>query len=73
MRLRNGTFLTVVLFGLCGLISLSWYTAFSNSKENGAIQWISINNKVYRRGGTQRIHPPYTTAKWLWIWRTSTH
>ncbi|KAM9412854.1 alpha-1,3-mannosyl-glycoprotein 4-beta-N-acetylglucosaminyltransferase B [Salvelinus alpinus] len=32
MRLRNGTFLTVVLFGLCGLISLSWYTAFSNSK-----------------------------------------
>uniref|UniRef100_A0A673NR44 Alpha-1,3-mannosyl-glycoprotein 4-beta-N-acetylglucosaminyltransferase B-like n=1 Tax=Sinocyclocheilus rhinocerous TaxID=307959 RepID=A0A673NR44_9TELE len=34
MRLRNGTFLTVSLFGLCGLISLSWYTAFSNSKGN---------------------------------------
>uniref|UniRef100_A0A8C2EGH0 Alpha-1,3-mannosyl-glycoprotein 4-beta-N-acetylglucosaminyltransferase B n=1 Tax=Cyprinus carpio TaxID=7962 RepID=A0A8C2EGH0_CYPCA len=34
MRLRNGTFLTVLLFGLCGLISLSWYTAFSNSKGN---------------------------------------
>uniref|UniRef100_A0A6Q2XDS4 MGAT4 A/B/C C-terminal domain-containing protein n=1 Tax=Esox lucius TaxID=8010 RepID=A0A6Q2XDS4_ESOLU len=33
MRLRNGTFLTVILFGLCGLISLSWYTAFSNSKD----------------------------------------
>uniref|UniRef100_A0A8C5CVT9 Alpha-1,3-mannosyl-glycoprotein 4-beta-N-acetylglucosaminyltransferase B n=1 Tax=Gadus morhua TaxID=8049 RepID=A0A8C5CVT9_GADMO len=32
MRLRNGTFLTVLLFCLCGLISLSWYTAFSNSK-----------------------------------------
>uniref|UniRef100_A0AAY4BQG2 MGAT4 A/B/C C-terminal domain-containing protein n=1 Tax=Denticeps clupeoides TaxID=299321 RepID=A0AAY4BQG2_9TELE len=32
MRLRNGTFLTVFLFGLCGLISLSWYTAFSSSK-----------------------------------------
>lgn len=32
MRIRNGTFLTVLLFGLCGLISLSWYTAFSNSK-----------------------------------------
>uniref|UniRef100_A0A4W4HH88 MGAT4 A/B/C C-terminal domain-containing protein n=1 Tax=Electrophorus electricus TaxID=8005 RepID=A0A4W4HH88_ELEEL len=34
MRLRNGTFLTILLFGLCGLISLSWYTAFSNSKGN---------------------------------------
>lgn len=32
MRLRNGTFLTVILFALCGFISLSWYTAFSNSK-----------------------------------------
>ncbi|KAL6479959.1 hypothetical protein MHYP_G00109920 [Metynnis hypsauchen] len=32
MRLRNGTFLTVLVFGLCGLFSLSWYTAFSNPK-----------------------------------------
>uniref|UniRef100_A0AAR2JBH4 MGAT4 A/B/C C-terminal domain-containing protein n=1 Tax=Pygocentrus nattereri TaxID=42514 RepID=A0AAR2JBH4_PYGNA len=34
MRLRNGTFLTVLVFGLCGLFSLSWYTAFSNPKGN---------------------------------------
>uniref|UniRef100_A0A3B1KI87 Alpha-1,3-mannosyl-glycoprotein 4-beta-N-acetylglucosaminyltransferase B n=1 Tax=Astyanax mexicanus TaxID=7994 RepID=A0A3B1KI87_ASTMX len=34
MRLRNGTFLTVLVFGLCGLVSLSWYTAFSNPKGN---------------------------------------
>lgn len=32
MRFRNGTFVTVLVFGLCGLISLSWYTAYSNSK-----------------------------------------
>lgn len=32
MRLRNGTFLTALVFGLCGLFSLSWYTAFSNPK-----------------------------------------
>ncbi|KAI3351125.1 hypothetical protein L3Q82_005603 [Scortum barcoo] len=33
MRLRNVSFLTVLLFGLCGLVSLSWYTAFSSSRE----------------------------------------
>uniref|UniRef100_A0A3B4XQQ2 Alpha-1,3-mannosyl-glycoprotein 4-beta-N-acetylglucosaminyltransferase B n=1 Tax=Seriola lalandi dorsalis TaxID=1841481 RepID=A0A3B4XQQ2_SERLL len=32
MRLRNVSFLTVLLFGLCGLVSLSWYTAFSSSR-----------------------------------------
>ncbi|KAF7647248.1 hypothetical protein LDENG_00175340 [Lucifuga dentata] len=32
MRFRNVSFLTVLLFGLCGLVSLSWYTAFSNSR-----------------------------------------
>ncbi|XP_047196620.1 alpha-1,3-mannosyl-glycoprotein 4-beta-N-acetylglucosaminyltransferase B isoform X1 [Hippoglossus stenolepis] len=32
MRLRNVSFLTVLLFGLCGLVSVSWYTAFSSSR-----------------------------------------
>ncbi|KAK5605302.1 Alpha-1,3-mannosyl-glycoprotein 4-beta-N-acetylglucosaminyltransferase B [Crenichthys baileyi] len=32
MRLRNVSFLTVLLFGLSGLVSLSWYTAFSSSR-----------------------------------------
>lgn len=26
------SFLTLLLFGLCGLVSLSWYTAFSSSR-----------------------------------------
>uniref|UniRef100_A0A665U5E3 MGAT4 A/B/C C-terminal domain-containing protein n=1 Tax=Echeneis naucrates TaxID=173247 RepID=A0A665U5E3_ECHNA len=34
MRLRNVSFLTVLLFGLCGLVSLSWYTAFSSSRAD---------------------------------------
>ncbi|KAK6291853.1 hypothetical protein J4Q44_G00376380 [Coregonus suidteri] len=52
------------------------------------IQWISINKEVYRRGGIQRLHPPYTSNEynrkpvrspctvksfWLWIRRISTH
>lgn len=41
MRLRNGTFLTVILFGLCGFISLSWYTAFSNSKGKTHVYCLS--------------------------------
>uniref|UniRef100_A0A8C6KBT5 Alpha-1,3-mannosyl-glycoprotein 4-beta-N-acetylglucosaminyltransferase B n=1 Tax=Nothobranchius furzeri TaxID=105023 RepID=A0A8C6KBT5_NOTFU len=32
MRLRNVSFLTVLLFALSGLVSLSWYTAFSSSR-----------------------------------------
>ncbi|XP_043925394.1 alpha-1,3-mannosyl-glycoprotein 4-beta-N-acetylglucosaminyltransferase B isoform X2 [Protopterus annectens] len=32
MRLRNGTFLTILFFGLCAFLSLSWYTAFSSHK-----------------------------------------
>ncbi|XP_075869775.1 alpha-1,3-mannosyl-glycoprotein 4-beta-N-acetylglucosaminyltransferase B [Nelusetta ayraudi] len=32
MRLRHVSFLTGLLFGLCGLLSLSWYTAFSSSR-----------------------------------------
>ncbi|CAB1423840.1 unnamed protein product [Pleuronectes platessa] len=32
MRLRNVSFLTVLLFGLGGLVSVSWYTAFSSSR-----------------------------------------
>ncbi|XP_037833444.1 alpha-1,3-mannosyl-glycoprotein 4-beta-N-acetylglucosaminyltransferase B [Kryptolebias marmoratus] len=32
MRFRNVSFLTVLLFGLSGLVSLSWYTAFSSSR-----------------------------------------
>lgn len=32
MRLRNVSVLTVLLFGLSGLVSLSWYTAFSSSR-----------------------------------------
>ncbi len=47
MRLRNGTFLTVSLFGLCGLISLSWYTAFSNSKGKSLclrVRSLSVRN-----------------------------
>uniref|UniRef100_A0A3Q2YLY1 Alpha-1,3-mannosyl-glycoprotein 4-beta-N-acetylglucosaminyltransferase B n=1 Tax=Hippocampus comes TaxID=109280 RepID=A0A3Q2YLY1_HIPCM len=32
MRFRNVSFLTLLLFGLCGLVSLSWYTAFSSSR-----------------------------------------
>ncbi|XP_061541079.1 alpha-1,3-mannosyl-glycoprotein 4-beta-N-acetylglucosaminyltransferase B isoform X4 [Phycodurus eques] len=31
MRFRNASFLTLSLLGLCGLVSLSWYTAFSSS------------------------------------------
>ncbi|XP_054648362.1 alpha-1,3-mannosyl-glycoprotein 4-beta-N-acetylglucosaminyltransferase B isoform X2 [Dunckerocampus dactyliophorus] len=31
MRFRNVS-LTLLLFGLCGLVSLSWYTAFSSSR-----------------------------------------
>ncbi|XDV36685.1 hypothetical protein PO909_006420 [Leuciscus waleckii] len=41
MRLRNGTFLTVILFALCGFISLSWYTAFSNSKGKTRVYCLS--------------------------------
>uniref|UniRef100_A0A8C6TNP5 Alpha-1,3-mannosyl-glycoprotein 4-beta-N-acetylglucosaminyltransferase B n=1 Tax=Neogobius melanostomus TaxID=47308 RepID=A0A8C6TNP5_9GOBI len=32
MRLRHASFLTLLLFGLCALVSLSWYTAFSGSR-----------------------------------------
>ncbi|XP_024116203.1 alpha-1,3-mannosyl-glycoprotein 4-beta-N-acetylglucosaminyltransferase B [Oryzias melastigma] len=32
MRLRNVSVLTVMLFGLSGLLSVSWYTAFSSSR-----------------------------------------
>ncbi|KAK7916230.1 hypothetical protein WMY93_011991 [Mugilogobius chulae] len=32
MRLRNASFLTLLLFGLCALLSLSWYTTFSGSR-----------------------------------------
>lgn len=32
MRFRNVSFLTALLFGLSGLLSLSWYTAFSSSR-----------------------------------------
>uniref|UniRef100_A0AAX7SHZ6 Alpha-1,3-mannosyl-glycoprotein 4-beta-N-acetylglucosaminyltransferase B n=1 Tax=Astatotilapia calliptera TaxID=8154 RepID=A0AAX7SHZ6_ASTCA len=37
MRLRNVSFLTVLLFGLCGLVSLSWYTAFSSSRGKNVV------------------------------------
>lgn len=43
MRLRNGTFLTVIVFGLCGFISLSWYTAFSNSKGKTRVYCVKRN------------------------------
>ncbi|KAG8579448.1 hypothetical protein GDO81_010893 [Engystomops pustulosus] len=33
MRLRNGTFLTLLAFCFCIFLSLSWYTAFSGQKE----------------------------------------
>lgn len=45
MRLRNVSFLTVLLFGLCGLVSLSWYTAFSSSR--GKTQSRSVPLCVY--------------------------
>ncbi|XP_025243553.1 alpha-1,3-mannosyl-glycoprotein 4-beta-N-acetylglucosaminyltransferase B isoform X2 [Theropithecus gelada] len=32
MRLRNGTFLTLLLFCLCAFLSLSWYAALSGQK-----------------------------------------
>lgn len=49
MRLRNGTFLTVSLFGLCGLISLSWYTAFSNSKGKSLrLRVRSLSERIMR-------------------------
>uniref|UniRef100_A0A8C9VAJ3 Alpha-1,3-mannosyl-glycoprotein 4-beta-N-acetylglucosaminyltransferase B n=1 Tax=Scleropages formosus TaxID=113540 RepID=A0A8C9VAJ3_SCLFO len=32
MRLRNATFLTVLLLALCGFLSLSWYTASGGSR-----------------------------------------
>uniref|UniRef100_A0A8C5G1G1 Alpha-1,3-mannosyl-glycoprotein 4-beta-N-acetylglucosaminyltransferase B n=1 Tax=Gouania willdenowi TaxID=441366 RepID=A0A8C5G1G1_GOUWI len=32
MRLRNVSFLTGLLFALCGLLSVSWYTALSGSR-----------------------------------------
>uniref|UniRef100_A0A8C5VIM3 Alpha-1,3-mannosyl-glycoprotein 4-beta-N-acetylglucosaminyltransferase B n=1 Tax=Microcebus murinus TaxID=30608 RepID=A0A8C5VIM3_MICMU len=32
MRLRNGTFLTLLLFCLCAFLSLSWYAALSGPK-----------------------------------------
>lgn len=32
MRLRNGTFLTLLLGCLCALFSLSWYGAFGGHK-----------------------------------------
>ncbi|KAK3535022.1 hypothetical protein QTP70_001979 [Hemibagrus guttatus] len=46
MRLRNGTFLTALVFGVCGLISLSWYTAFSNSKGLGCEWGAGVLNLV---------------------------
>uniref|UniRef100_A0A3P8S039 Uncharacterized protein n=1 Tax=Amphiprion percula TaxID=161767 RepID=A0A3P8S039_AMPPE len=56
MRLRNVSFLTVLLFGLCGLVSLSWYTAFSSSRGTCAhfLQWLSFFGSV-RSGSNEAL------------------
>uniref|UniRef100_A0A3B3YLM0 Uncharacterized protein n=1 Tax=Poecilia mexicana TaxID=48701 RepID=A0A3B3YLM0_9TELE len=43
MRLRNVSVLTVLLFGLSGLVSLSWYTAFSTSRGKPGSAWVSMS------------------------------
>uniref|UniRef100_A0A3Q2P2Q1 Alpha-1,3-mannosyl-glycoprotein 4-beta-N-acetylglucosaminyltransferase B n=1 Tax=Fundulus heteroclitus TaxID=8078 RepID=A0A3Q2P2Q1_FUNHE len=50
MRLRNVSFLTVLLFGLSGLVSVSWYTAFSSSRGKRASRCVPAEKEALTEG-----------------------
>jgi len=63
MRLRNGTFLTLLLFCLCAFLSLSWYAALSGQKEDPRLKPWNVSHKHVLHLPTVFHHLPHLLAK----------
>uniref|UniRef100_A0A3B3ZTW3 Uncharacterized protein n=1 Tax=Periophthalmus magnuspinnatus TaxID=409849 RepID=A0A3B3ZTW3_9GOBI len=66
MRLRNASFLTLLLFGLCALVSLSWYTTFSGSRGLIRSKPGLNQDKIMTKSGVTKTNPgPATMVSWV--------
>ncbi|XP_077182742.1 alpha-1,3-mannosyl-glycoprotein 4-beta-N-acetylglucosaminyltransferase B isoform X3 [Paroedura picta] len=71
MRLRNGTFLTLLLGCLCALFSLSWYGAFGGHKGlflKQLVLWTQLERYLVDLTFDSPGLPAVGTGRWQW-WR----